>query len=612
VWQVAAGGTEIPYSSTDYYQYGGGWGDYTETFSGQVARNELSWAVRTGLTFTLTADNDALNAPNSLLATVSRGFFAPPAVTRYPLPAGLVIKPGSWHAIATVASGKTVTVSVDGEEVHALSTTSTTGSVGFSNAEGATALVRNLSVVSPAGQALYRSPMTSRQAISDFGAGANPESEIIDGGKRDRLVWGGDLLQSAPTAYYTSDSPDAVRGSLELLGSYRTPAGEVSSADPVGSAPGTRPVTALSGSGGFYSLVYSADWLLNVYQYYLYTGDQGFLHEEWPAILAELGYLKSNAAGAGLVKTTAADGMDWALDDQTGAVTAYNAVYYEGLLDMSKVAAALGQPADTRLWAQRAATVKAAVNATLFDAKTGVYDVSTSLRGTYAQDANSLAVLFGIAPRSKAASILTTMNARLATANGPQGFSNGTGLTAVISPFMSAFDVDAELSVGQSAGALSLIRALWGRMVPGRPFYSGGDWEALGLNGNPQLPTRTLAHAWGTGPTSALPEYILGVQPTAPGYASYLVAPQIGDLASAKGTVPTPFGTISVSWVKRDGSLLLQVTVPHGATGAVVLPRATGSRLVILAGQPAGVTRTASGFRVAITAGGSYSFSVTE
>jgi alpha-L-rhamnosidase len=236
VWKVSAAGTQIPYSSADYYQYGGGWGDYTETFAGQLERGELSWAVRGGLGLTLTAADDTISKPDSLLVAVPGGFGAPPTVTAYPLPKGTVVRPGTWY----------------------------TGSVGFSNAESAVAQVRDLSVVSRAGKVLYRSAMTSARVLGDFDAGSNPVSVIVDGGKRDRLVWGGDLLQAAPAVYYTSRSASLIRGSLELFGSYRTSQGEISSDVPVASELGVRPVTSLPGFGGFYSLAYSADWLLNL------------------------------------------------------------------------------------------------------------------------------------------------------------------------------------------------------------------------------------------------------------------------------------------------------------------------------------------------------------
>ena len=69
---------------------------------------------------------------------------------------------------------------------------------------------------------------------------------------------------------------------------------------------------------------------------------------------------------------------------------------------------------------------------------------------------------------------------------------------------------------------------------------------------------------------------VLGVYPTDNGYRSVRVKPCINayDLSWAKGTVPTPYGPVTVSWEKKDAELLLEVTLPDGAdmTCEVMLP----------------------------------------
>src|SRR5947209_18060613 len=72
----------------------------------------------------------------------------------------------------------------------------------------------------------------------------------------------------------------------------------------------------------------------------------------------------------------------------------------------------------------------------------------------------------------------------------------------------------------------------------------------------------SLCHAWSTGPNSDLSGYVLGVQPTEPGYAAFRVEPHPADLTWAKGVVPTVRGDVSVNW-KRHGSIFeLSVSVP--------------------------------------------------
>jgi alpha-L-rhamnosidase len=83
----------------------------------------------------------------------------------------------------------------------------------------------------------------------------------------------------------------------------------------------------------------------------------------------------------------------------------------------------------------------------------------------------------------------------------------------------------------------------------------------------------SLAHGWSTGPTWQLSQHVLGVAPVDAGYRRWVVAPQPGDLRWARGQVPTPYGPIRVSWVKRAGGALhVHVDAPAGTAGSVRLP----------------------------------------
>ncbi len=82
---------------------------------------------------------------------------------------------------------------------------------------------------------------------------------------------------------------------------------------------------------------------------------------------------------------------------------------------------------------------------------------------------------------------------------------------------------------------------------------------------NPDSP-RSECHGWSSAPIYEFSSMVLGVYPTADGYASVRIKPYTNsyDLTWAKGTVPTPHGVISVSWEKKDGKFVLDVTLPEG------------------------------------------------
>ncbi len=68
----------------------------------------------------------------------------------------------------------------------------------------------------------------------------------------------------------------------------------------------------------------------------------------------------------------------------------------------------------------------------------------------------------------------------------------------------------------------------------------------------------THCHGWSSTPTRDLMQHTLGITPAEPGFTVASVAPALGDLDWASGSVPTPHGPVSVQ-IDRDG---LTVTSP--------------------------------------------------
>ena len=101
------------------------------------------------------------------------------------------------------------------------------------------------------------------------------------------------------------------------------------------------------------------------------------------------------------------------------------------------------------------------------------------------------------------------------------------------------------------------------------------DWHCTTWCENPDSP-RTECHGWSSAPTYEFSAMVLGVYPTADGYKSVRIKPNVDcfGLDWARGTVPTPYGVITVDWEKEDGHLTLEVTLPKNAdmTCEVILP----------------------------------------
>ncbi|MCW2869802.1 MAG: alpha-L-rhamnosidase [Streptomyces oryziradicis] len=588
-WTVTGGALDAAGGNAGLLKQGTSWGDYTATFETRIVTNQAGWMVRgqdanNGYLFILNAANDTAGTPNTLQAFDLHGgtYTNIGSVT---LPSGLA--PGTWHTVTTTASGTGVTVTVDTVKVAITDSSSfpsgatafSTGTVGFREYAGEEADFRNLSVVNSSGTTLYSNTLSSATALSDFNVpgGTNAVASILDGAARDRAIWSGDLNVEGPTTYYSTGNSAYLKGALQLLGTYQLSSGFVTGAEPPQVPLHTG--TPITGTTGTYSASYSMYWVLGLGAYYLYTGDTAFAQQEWPIVRYELAWNASQLDANGLLTTTNDDGADWDFYDanKTGEVTEYNVLYYKALLDGARIATAAGQTAQAATYTQQAAALKTAINAQLFNSSTGLYYTSNTQTSAVAQDANALAVLYGVAPAANSASILASLKTKLWTsAYGPLPFSSDSGNRALVSPFVSGYELEARLANNDTANAEQLLSNVWGHMIAPSANSTGTMWENVSAaDGTPGLgSTTSLAHGWSTAPTSVLSGYVLGIQPTSPGYGTWSVQPHPGDLTWAQGKAPTPHGAVQVSWAGESGvnQFAMSVTAPSGTSGTIAVP----------------------------------------
>ncbi len=348
---------------------------------------------------------------------------------------------------------------------------------------------------------------------------------IMDGAKRDRAIWSGDHLISDQTDYYTSD-PRYVRDSLDLFGTHpASGAGELQPTTGRSPSPGRSRVHARrtprsKTNASTWSASYSIVFVPALYQYYLHTGDSAFVRQMWQSVIRQMAWDAQQVDSNGLFSVQTGAGASarppgWRRcrlgpRERPRRADIRQLAVRGGAGDAAKSGAGGRGRLDGRGWLHGAAAIKAAVKAKLWDAKTGVYDASTTERGSVVQDANVTAILAGIPTRARAREIVT---GAATGAQEPIGALNvgspvPSNYSQMISPFMGSFNVFADFAAGDEAAALSLIRTEWGWMVSLDP--GGVDWERIELDGTINA-MDSAAHAWSTGPTAALSEYVLGV-----------------------------------------------------------------------------------------------------
>ncbi|SDO70838.1 alpha-L-rhamnosidase [Nakamurella panacisegetis] len=403
--------------------------------------------------------------------------------------------------------------------------------------------------------------------------GADPTKEVIyDGGKRDRIVWQGDLAVEGPVTYLSTGDKDAVENSLASLASQQLADGYVPAESLVGGHN-----TGEERTYGEY-----VTWFVNnMQQNWMYTGDKAFLTKWWPAVQKAMAWLESvrQQDPQGLISFGAANSCGHYGYTDCGHETYINALYVRNLQQAASLAKVMGDNSSATTYATTARTVSAAINAQLWDPAAGAYRYSRETPDSYPQDANATAVLTGVATGTRATSALAYLRAHNWSTLGSLTVPVATApasLPAFYAPLSSGFEVDARLAQGGSDPLVGqsgeqLVKNFWGWMLqqdPGTTF-----WEHVEPNGTPNLSQfSSLAHGWASSPTVSLTQSVLGLTPASGGYATWTARPTPGSLSWAEGTVPTPHGDLVASWQHSRSGFSLQLTAPKGTSGSVQVP----------------------------------------
>jgi hypothetical protein len=388
-------------------------------------------------------------------------------------------------------------------------------------------------------------------------------SVLVDGAKRDRTVWPGDLGISIPTDYASMNDMETIRNTLTTMYNVQAANGEI---------PWSGPVFNLTGSDTYHT------WTLHgTALYYTYSGDRAWLDSVWSNYTRGMQFIIAKIDGNNLLNVTRT--QDWARSGQGGENLQANALLYGALIGGVNLATVRGDTALANSFASRAAAIKAAVNSRLWDANTGMYrDNPTS--NLYPQDGNSLAVWFGVTDSTaKATSIAQRLSTRW----------NSFGATTPewgggVHPFAGGMELHAHFTANDDFTALAQIRRTWGYMLDSPIGTRSTFWEGINADGSLAYggSFMSLAHGWSSGPTSALTFYVLGTAPEIQ-VGQYRFVPHPGDLTSAEGRITLPQGQLNAAW-SRDaaaGTYTASLTSPGGTTGRIGVPKLSGGNISV-------------------------------
>ncbi|TVY82323.1 hypothetical protein LSUE1_G005223 [Lachnellula suecica] len=414
----------------------------------------------------------------------------------------------------------------------------------------------------------------------------NGTSATVDGAKRDRLVWPGDMVISIPSIFVSTNDLYSVINSLESLLRLQMPNGML----PYAGAPFTT-------SGiEFISFTYHLHNLIAMAYYYQYSGDLSWLSSHWDQFKLGIEWSLSSVDSTGLMNVTSSS--DWLRSGMGGHNIEANAILYYTLNLGLDLASILNDSSITTTWSNYSTNIKSAAYDLLWDDSTGLYrdNETTSL---YPQDGNSWAIKANLTIDDQQASAITAaLQSRWGTYGAPAPEAGET-----VSPFISGFEVESHFLSGNATSALDLVRLEWGFMLNDPRMTNSTFIEGYSTNGSLHYapyendPRVSHAHGWSTGPTSLLSFYVAGLHLTSAQGKTWKIAPQIGDLTSVDAGFSSALGAFqsSISAGAEGELTAFSFSVPNGTSGDVSLPGVGGTlvsgaqRVVLSNGEAKGL-----------------------
>jgi len=296
---------------------------------------------------------------------------------------------------------------------------------------------------------------------------------------------------------------------------------------------------------------FSLIWIAMVHDYWMNRDDPEFVRSFLPGVRGVVHWFEQHVDDTGM------DGplewwcfMDWAREWPAGvppgAYDGHSAtislLFAYALQRAAELEDALGEKtsaAHDRALAKRLTT---AVRTRVWDGKRGLLRDSIESSG-FSIQTNTLAVLTDAIPPSQQRAVMEKVIA-------DKSLTQGTY-------YFDFYVHEAARKAGLADRYVELLQP-WKGMLD------------LGFTTTPENPepTRSDSHAWSAHPNYGMLATILGIRPGSPGFRTVRIAPALGPLKHAEGSVPHPRGDIEVRLDREsDHGIRAEITLPEDLSG---------------------------------------------
>ncbi len=239
-----------------------------------------------------------------------------------------------------------------------------------------------------------------------------------------------------------------------------------------------------------------------------------------------------------------------------GGVLVATAFVIQALRDAAAVASALERTTEARSWTMAADSLMSRFNEAFLDRTAGIY--RTAEPAGYRQASNAIPLALGLVPAAYAERVAAGLAADVETRG--RHLNTGSMGTGAL-PFALSDHGRADLAVS----------VLGQRSYPSygylRELGATTFWESWERHSRSHNDTTTGA------PVVWLVERAAGLEPLAPGWSRFRVAPRpVPGLPGARIALDTVRGRIEVRWVRRGSRVVVDVRVPVNAKAELDLP----------------------------------------
>ncbi|WOO39718.1 hypothetical protein [Rubellicoccus peritrichatus] len=305
---------------------------------------------------------------------------------------------------------------------------------------------------------------------------------LVDGIKRDRLPWAGDLYIAILGNAVTWNEPEVLRRTLVAL------------------AP---PEPERSHVNGIVD--YSLQWLLSLERYGFLWNDLTTLEQLWPISWRILQTLHGSRDETKLLQPRPQDWLfiDWIQHERRGSL---QMLYLAGLQATARIASSLNKPNEVAQIEERAEQLKKAIIKNLWCKKQRHW--LESKNGKPSRHVNALAIFAGLQPAHEN---ITDYARRVLVES---------KLPPVKTPYMKFFELLALMEVNLRDAALERIENYWNHALQRglttfpEAYDPEESYESMLAFYNRPF-GRSLCHAWSAGPSYLLTAGVLGIQSSA-------------------------------------------------------------------------------------------------